>query len=111
MEEGYELIITIANKGWSEKVINVSREAGAQGAAVLHARGCGSLDIASFLGIAIEQERELVLNVVPRDMSEKIVAAISDAINLKDPSTGVSLVIPIRGILGLFKPEDGGSIF
>ena len=105
LEEGYELIVTIVNKGWSDKVIKVGREAGARGATVLHARGSGLHDIISFLGIAIEPEKELILNVVPEDMSEKIVASISDAINLKDVGTGISMVIPLRGVSGLFKPK------
>ena len=105
LEEGYELIITIVNKGWSEKVIKVSRQAGARGATVLHARGSGLHDITSFLGIAIEPEKELVLNVVTADMSEAIVTAISEAIDLKNPGTGISMIIPLRGVTGLFKPK------
>jgi len=104
-EEGYELIVTIVNKGWSEKVIRVGRDAGAQGATVLHARGGGLHDITSFLGIAIEPEKEIILNVVPNDLSEKIVSAIFDATNMKEHGTGISMVIPIRGVAGLFKPE------
>lgn len=106
LEAGYELIITIVNKGWSERVIKVGREAGARGATVLHARGSGLHEITSFLGIAIEPEKELVLNVVTTDMSEAIVAAISDAIDLKNPGTGISMVIPLRGVAGLFKPKN-----
>ncbi|MCL2118105.1 MAG: hypothetical protein FWH27_06715 [Planctomycetaceae bacterium] len=107
LEEGYELILTIVNKGWSEKVIKVSRQAGAQGATVLHARGSGLHEITSFLGIAIEPEKEVVLNVVPHTMSEAIVAAISDAINLKAHGTGISMILPLRGVTGLFEqPEN-----
>ncbi len=109
LEEGYELILTIVNKGWSEKVIKVGRQAGAQGATVLHARGSGLHEITSFLGIAIEPEKELVLNVVPVAMSETIVSAIFDAINLKDPGTGISMVIPLRGVTGLFKQPGNAS--
>ena len=104
--EGYELIITIVNKGWSEKVIRVGRDAGAQGATVLHARGSGLHDIISKLGIAIEREKEIILNVVSSDKSEAIVTAISDALNLEKHGTGISLVIPIRGVAGLFKPTE-----
>ena len=105
-EEGYELIVTIVNKGWSEKVIRVGRDTGAQGATVLHARGSGLHDIASFLGIAIEPEKEIVLNVVSSDKSEEIVAAISAALDIEKHGTGISMVIPIRGVAGLFKPSE-----
>jgi len=105
-EEGYELIITIVSKGWSEKVIKVGRDAGAHGATVLHARGSGLHDIVSKLGIAIEPEKEIVLNVVSSDKSEEIVAAISTALDIEKHGTGISLVIPIRGVAGLFKPES-----
>ena len=106
LEEGYELVITIVNKGWSDKVIKVGRESGAQGATVMHARGSGQHDIISFLGITIEPEKELILNVVPANLSETIVAAISDAINLKSPGTGISMVLPLRYVTGLCKPSD-----
>ena len=105
-EEGYELIITIVNKGWSEKVIRVGRETGAHGATVLHARGSGLHDIVSKLGIAIEPEKEIVLNVVSNDKSEAIVTAIADALNLEKHGTGISMIIPIRGVAGLFKPAE-----
>ena len=104
-EEGYELIITIVSKGWSEKVIRVGRDAGAHGATVLHARGSGLHDIISKLGIAIEPEKEIVLNVVSNDKSEAIVVAITNALSLEKHGTGISMVIPIRGVAGLFKPE------
>ena len=105
-EEGYELIITIVNKGWSEKVIKVGREAGAQGATVLHARGSGLHDLASFLGIAIEPEKEIILNVVSNDKSEAIARAISQSLNLDKHGTGISMIIPIRSVFGLFKPTE-----
>jgi len=105
-EEGYELIVTIVSKGWSEKVIRVARDAGAQGATVLHARGSGLHDIIGKLGIAIEPEKELVLNVVPTNKSEAIVAAISHAINLEKHGAGISMIIPIRGVTGLFKQQE-----
>jgi len=105
-EAGYELIMTIVNKGWSEKVIKVGRDAGAHGATVLHARGSGLHDIVSKLGIAIEPEKEIVLNVVSSDKSEAIVAAIAHALNLEKHGTGISMVIPIRCVAGLFKPEN-----
>ena len=104
--EGYELIVTIVSKGWSEKVIKVAREAGAQGATVLHARGSGLHDIIGKLGIAIEPEKELVLNVVPANMADAIVAAISHAINIEKHGAGISMTIPLRSVTGLFKQPD-----
>ena len=107
LEAGYELIITIVNKGWSDRVIKAGREAGAQGATVLHARGSGlHHDFVSFLGIAIEPEKELVLNVVRCDKTASIVSAISEAIDLDAPGTGISMVIPLGGVSGLYKPHD-----
>ena len=103
LEEGYELIITIVGKGWADRVVKVGNEAGARGATILHARGSGLHNIVSFLGIAIEPEKELVLNVVPHDKSEAIVQAIYEATDMNEPGTGISMVIPIRGVAGLIK--------
>jgi len=107
LAEGYDMVITIVNKGWSEKVIQAGRQAGARGATVLHARGSGLYDtMTHFLGIAVEPEKELVLNVVSADASEQIVEAISTALNLEKHGTGISMVVPLRGVTGLFKPQE-----
>jgi nitrogen regulatory protein PII len=106
LEAGYELIITIVNKGWSERVIKAGRQAGAQGATVMHARGSGLYDnFASFLGIAIEPEKELILSVVPADKSEAIVESISNALDIEKHGAGISMIVPIRGVAGLFKEK------
>ncbi|MDR1958300.1 MAG: hypothetical protein LBQ54_04550 [Planctomycetaceae bacterium] len=105
-DTGYELIITIVNKGWADHVIKVTRNAGAPGATVLHARGSGIHDITSFLGLAIEPEKEIILNVVPESISEKIVTEVADALNLKAPGTGISMILPLRGVTGLFHDSD-----
>jgi nitrogen regulatory protein PII len=106
LEEGYELIVTIVNKGWADRVVKVGSEAGARGATILHARGSGLHNFVSFLGIAIEPEKELVLNVVPSDKTEVIVQAIYNATDMKEPGTGISMVIPLRGVAGLIKTPE-----
>ena len=107
LEEGYELIITVVNKGWSERVIQAARKAGARGATVLHARGSGLYDtFTSFLGIAIEPEKELVLNVVPVNISDTIVEAISTALDLEKQGAGITMVLPLRSVAGLFKQSE-----
>ena len=106
LDEGYELIVSIVNKGWADRVVKVGSEAGARGATILHARGGGLHNFISFLGIAIEPEKELVLNVVPSDKSEAIVQAIYEATDMKEPGTGISMIIPIRGVIGLIKQPE-----
>lgn len=64
LHEGYDLIITIVKKGFSENILKASREAGAEGGTILFGRGAGIHEKAKIMGIPIEPEKEIVFTII-----------------------------------------------
>ncbi|HDR73258.1 MAG TPA: P-II family nitrogen regulator [Methanoculleus sp.] len=95
-----ELIVTIVNKGWAERVIRASREAGAEGGTILMGRGTGIHEKQSFFGVPIEPEKEIVLIVLDPSQTDRVLMAISDAVELHLPGRGIAFVLPVSRVAG-----------
>lgn len=99
-EGSKNLIVTIVKKGWSEKVIQASKEAGATGATVLMGRGTGIHETQSLFGLPIEPEKEIILTVVEVAQTDGIFSAIEKAAELHTPGMGIAFVLNIDKIAG-----------
>ena len=58
---GYELVVAIANGGYSDMVMEAASAAGAQGGTVLHTRAADAANGNKFFGMAITEEREMMI--------------------------------------------------
>ena len=94
------LIVTIVKKGWSEKVINASRNAGAGGGTILMGRGTGINDKQSVFGLPIEPEKEIILTIVEAEQTDKILLAIEEAAELNTPGMGIAFVLSLDKVAG-----------
>ncbi|MBC8535849.1 P-II family nitrogen regulator [Feifania hominis] len=97
----FELIVTIVNRGFSDSVVKAAREAGAQGGTILHARGTGVHEDATFFGITIQPEKEVVLTLVPRAERAEIMRAICREAGLDTPGCGLSFSLPVSAVAGI----------
>lgn len=95
------LIITIVKRGWCEKIIKASTEAGAEGATIIPARGTGIHEQKKLLGIPIEPEKDLILTVVPEEISDRVLDAIIEAGKLNKPATGIVFVLELKKVAGV----------
>ena len=55
----YEIILAIANEGYTDTVMDAARAAGARGGTVLHGKGTGSKDAEKFFSVSIASEKEV----------------------------------------------------
>ena len=97
----YDLIITIVNRGFSSDVIDVSKEAGAEGGTILHGRGSGIHDTTKLFGICIEPEKEVVLTLIDKTKTDAVVNAISNKVNINKPGKGIVFVIDVKRVAGI----------
>ncbi|HHU83123.1 MAG TPA: P-II family nitrogen regulator [Firmicutes bacterium] len=97
----HQLIVTIIDKGRSEPIIKASRAAGAEGGTVIYGRGIGIHERKMLLGIPIEPEKELVLTVIPRNLTEKVLTAIIEAGDLNKPGSGIAFVLDLDRVAGI----------
>ncbi|MDD3406630.1 MAG: P-II family nitrogen regulator [Methanomicrobium sp.] len=94
------LIVTIVKKGWAEKVISASRNAGAEGGTILMGRGTGINEKQSVFGLPIEPEKEIVLTIVEVEQTDDILLAIEEAAELNNPGMGIAFVLSLDKIAG-----------
>lgn len=59
----YELLLVVANQGYTGSIMDAARTAGAGGGTVIHAKGTGMEGAAHFMGVELVNEKELVLIV------------------------------------------------
>lgn len=95
------LIVTIVRKGWGSTVLDASVAAGSRGATVLFGRGAGVNEKERIFGMAIEPEKEIVLTVTRTEKVERILAAITAAVDLDKPGNGIAFVMPVDKVVGI----------
>ena len=89
MNDSYEIINVIVNKGYAEDAMAEARKAGAGGGTIINARGTAKEGDAKFFGIEIVPEKEMLLILVPKDKKDEIIKAISDLPCLNKAGSGI----------------------
>lgn len=105
-ELAYDLVLTIVKRGFADQVVDAAKAAGADGGTVFFAKGTGIHEVEKFLSISIQPEKEIVMNVVLREHTESIMEAIVAAAGLETAGRGLTFVLPIDDIVGIFNPHD-----
>lgn len=97
----YDLIVTIVNKTQSEVVVEASKKAGAEGGTIIFGRGTGVREQAKLFGITIEPEKELILTLIKRDLTEKVLESIVTEGELNKPGKGIAFVLEVEKVVGI----------
>ena len=97
----YDLIVTIVNRGFAERIVTASKAVGAEGGTILLGRGTGIHETRKLLGIPIEPEKEIVMTAVPSEKTQRVLTAIVEAGELNRPGTGIAFVIELKQVAGI----------
>ena len=97
----YELIVVVANHGYTEEVMDAAREMGARGGTVLHAKGTGFKKAEKFLGVSIVDEKEMIFIVTKSTEKNKIMKSIMEKAGLSSEAKSVVFSIPVSDVAGL----------
>ena len=95
----YDLLLVIANQGYTGSIMDAARAAGAGGGTVIHAKGTGMEGAAKFMGIDLVNEKELVLIVARTSEKNQIMKSIMDGADKKAGAIVFSL--PVTDTAGL----------
>lgn len=97
----YDLIVTVVNKGHSEKVVEASKKAGAEGGTIIYGRGTGIHEQAKLFSIAIEPEKELVLTLIDREKTDDVLEILLVEAELNKPGKGIAFVLEVERTIGI----------
>ena len=102
----YELLVAIANQGYTEQIMDAARAVGAGGGTVLHAKGTGMEHAQQFLGFSLASEKEIVLIVVPTANKNAIMKAIMEHAGLSTDAKAIVFSLPVTATAGMRLMEE-----
>ena len=102
----HELIIVIAEHGYTELIMDAAREAGAYGGTVIHAKGTGIEAADKFLGVTLASEKEVIYIVTQTAQKNPIMKAIMEKAGLNTKAKAVVFSLPVTDTAGLRLVED-----
>ena len=103
MEENrFSLIVVIAQKGYTELVMEAARSANAGGGTIIHAKGTGTDKAEKFLGVSLVAEKEMVLIVARQEKKNEIMRSIMDHAGLQTKARAVVFSLPVTDIAGMY---------
>ena len=101
-DAAYQLIVAIANQGYTDTVMGAARSAGAHGGTILHAKSTGAEDAGKFFGMSIAEEREIILMVVPTGDKNTVMQAIMAQAGAHTEAQAVTFSVALEDVAGLY---------
>jgi nitrogen regulatory protein PII len=96
-----DLIISILNNGYSDEFMKVARDAGARGGTVINARGLSQQKVKRFLGISVQEEKEIIIILTDRNKKIPIMQAVSSEYGTTSKAEGVVFSLPVDQVMSL----------
>lgn len=102
----HELIIVIAEQGYTNMIMDAARAAGAYGGTVIHAKGTGMEAAEKFMGVSLAAEKEMVFIVTKTEQKNAIMQAIMKNAGLDSKAKSIVFSLPVTDTAGLRLIED-----
>jgi len=102
----YELLVVIANQGYTELIMDAARNVNAAGGTVIHAKGTGTQKAEKFLGVTLVPEKEMVFIVVRKSQKNDIMRAIMTQAGLESKARSIVFSLPVTDTAGMRLIED-----
>lgn len=105
-ETTHELLVVIANQGYTEMIMDAAREANATGGTVIHAKGTGMEKAEKFLGVSLAVEKELIFMVTKKELKNDIMKAIMEKAGIETKAKAIVFSLPVTSTAGMRLIED-----
>lgn len=97
----HEVIFAIVNAGYAEDAMHVAREAGVRGGTIISGRGVAREEEATFFGITIHAEKELLMMVVEKDIRDGVLHALYKQMGMQQKAQGIVFSLLVSDVAGL----------
>ena len=102
----HELIVVIAEQGYTNLIMDAARGAGAYGGTVIHAKGTGMELAEKFMGVSLAVEKEMVFIVTKTEQKNDIMKAIMKEAGIDSKAKSIAFSMPVTDTAGLRLVED-----
>lgn len=96
-EKKQVLLVIIVHKGFENEVIKIANENGHTGATIINSRSANA-NGASFMGMEVSEEQELLLIVSPEDNALITCNQIAQKFGINTDAKGVCFTIPLETV-------------
>ena len=97
----YELIVVIANQGYTDEIMNAARKVHAAGGTIIHAKGTGGAEAEKFLGVTLVPEKEMLFIVARTEHKKGIMEAIINEAGVKTDAKAITFSLPVTDTAGM----------
>ncbi len=105
--DNHEVIFVIVNSGFAEEAMDVAREQGVRGGTIINARGVAREEEATFFGITVHAEKEILMMVVDKTIRDNVLNALYSRMGMGKKAQGIAFSLPVSDVAGLVKlPEE-----
>ncbi|MDQ0362909.1 hypothetical protein [Breznakia pachnodae] len=102
----YSVVLGVINQGYSEEVMSSAKETGVRGGTVIHARKVGVEDAVKFLGISVQEEKEILMIVTTKENRHDLMKKLSKEHGITSETHGVFLSLPVEDVIGIQLPKE-----
>lgn len=102
----HELIIIIAEQGYTGMIMDAARAAGAYGGTVIHAKGTGMEIAEKFMHIHLSAEKEVIFIVTKKELKNSIMQAVMQHAGMDTKAKAITFSLPVTATAGLRLIED-----
>lgn len=102
----HDLIVVVAEQGYTGLVMEAAKGAGAYGGTVIHAKGTGMEAAERFMGVTLAVEKEMVFIVTKTEQKNEIMQAIMEKAGLNTKAKAIAFSLPVTDTAGLRLVED-----
>lgn len=102
----HELIIVIAEQGYTGMIMDAARAAGAYGGTVIHAKGTGMELAEKFMHMQLAAEKEIIYIVTKTELKNPIMQAIMQHAGADTKAKAITFSLPVTATAGLRLSED-----
>ena len=105
--DNHEVIFVIVNSGFADEAMDIAREQGVRGGTIINARGVAKEEEATFFGITVHAEKEILMMVVEKAIRDKVLNAMYTRMGMGKKAQGIAFALPVSDVTGLVKlPEE-----
>ena len=105
-EYASEMILVIANEGFSEQIMDAAVGAGARGGTILHAKGTANKASERFYNLTLSDEKEMILIVAKAEEKTAIMKAVLKNCGKGTEAGAIAFSLPVSAAMGLRSAED-----
>lgn len=102
----YELLVVIANQGYSELIMDAARKVHAAGGTIIHAKGTGGQQAEKFLGVSLVPEKEMIFIVARKDRKNAIMTSIMEEAGTGTKAGSIVFSLPVTDTAGMRLMEE-----